>query len=180
MELASLSEGGDVRFLGPASVDEVAADVNARGARWVWVEGFSGAGKSHFAIMLAHALSWRQVDLDGLVLARQRANDSYAHRMALSKLKRFLGTPDLRSHVVVHGVCLRDVMTRVGDTEPGVIVYIAKVSKPTATTICWHDGLWLEEQSADLDWLTSHTIDYHRRVAPYRDAHHVFLRLADT
>src|SRR5262245_29438618 len=78
ISIDSLHTQPRVRKLDVDSVRNTAIQVASSGKQWVWVEGFSGAGKTDFAARLAHALGWRHVELDGLVHGERREATDYA------------------------------------------------------------------------------------------------------
>jgi hypothetical protein len=166
-----------IQVLSKNSVSEVAEAVRRSGATWVWVEGFSGSGKSSFAAGLAQRLGWRWVELDALIHDRSVESIRYADFVDQDALTGALGTIELRTHVIVDGVCLRDVIWQFADGRPPYIVYVAKVANPSDATLIWHDGFWMEDPDASLPWLSLEAIRYHGARHPYRDADSIFLRI---
>jgi hypothetical protein len=181
METASLTDRPRVALLTKASPEEIAKNVVASGARWVWVEGFSGAGKSNFALRLGHHLGWHHVALDGLAVEDppDPSSTRYADYLDRQKLEHFFGSREARTHVVVEGICLREVLARFRDFADVFVIYIARVSKPTPDVLVWHDGHEMETPHANLPWLSLATIRYHGEFAPYADADRILLRVEE-
>jgi hypothetical protein len=166
----------NVQVLEAGSAAAVADAVRREGCRWVWVEGFCGAGKSSFAGKLADQLDWRPVDADNLLDDSTR-DDRFASGIDRAQLHQFLGTPALRSNVVFSGLCLRDVVALLGTVEPAFVVYIARVSNPSPDSFIWQDGFDMEAPSAVDNWMVRDSMRYHAESHPYRDARFIFLRV---
>jgi hypothetical protein len=180
MQITSLSERPRVQLLSAQSVRDIARDVLAANARWVWVEGFSAAGKSDFAASLAHRLEWQHIELDDLTVDTPPVRAvSYADFMDREKLSRCLGSSEKRHSVVLDGICLREVLSRINAVEEAYVVYIARVSQPTTGALLWHDGLDMERPTSDTSFFTLSTIWYHRELRPYDDARRILLRIGD-
>lgn len=166
-----------VSILSKDSISEVAAAIAATGRQWVWVEGFSAAGKSNFALRLAHRTGWQYVELDALTHGREIESTRYVDHIDREQLAARLGSAEQRTQVIVDGVCLRDVLEQFAPHAKPYVVYVAKVSRNTSHTYTWHDGIWLEQPSDSLPWLHLETNRYHAAYHPYTDADRVFLRV---
>jgi hypothetical protein len=177
IENESLQGRPDVFILRPETAAVLAVAVQRSGRGWVWIEGFSGAGKTSFASDLAKALQWRHVELDELVRSEQAEEMSYAERIDPLPLNAALGGPAQRQHVVVDGVCLQDVIALTDAVGDAYRIYLAKVSQTLASTLTWHDGLWMEDSGDELPWLTLETIRYHNARRPHDDADAYILRV---
>jgi hypothetical protein len=97
-----------VYVVGVDTIELMARHVLDFSAKWVWIEGFSQAGKSVFATKLAEALGWEHVIyLDHMTLEFGKQPDSprYADHLDRDRIRAVVesGHP-----LIVEGVCLRD------------------------------------------------------------------------
>jgi hypothetical protein len=179
MEVSTLDRRLRVQLMNSDSALTIARAVRDSGLTWVWVEGFSQAGKSVFATRLAVALGWtRMVHLDHMTLPMDRQPDStrYADHLDRDRVLSAVRSPE---PVVVEGVCLQDVVEKMRP-DPAVRVYVARVSSPTRGSLIWHDGIELLESEGPTDhvnWLVLDIVAYHRRTKPHARAEHVLLRV---
>jgi hypothetical protein len=157
---------------------EVAGRIRASGLRWALVDGFSRAGKSRLAAHLAVELGGCAVHLDHFTLPHVQQTDSrrYVDHMDYGRIAKAIESD---RPVVVEGVCVRDVL-RGRRPDPAFHVYIARVSRPVAGRLTWHDGAEMEDAdyvARDDNWLVENTMDYHRRVRPQSNADLIILRV---
>lgn len=177
MQRSSLAARPRVSLLASETAAQVAEEVSASGARWVWVEGFVQAGKSSFAGKLAHLLSWRSIGFDAIVHGRSMDSTRFADFIDEEKFAARLGTPESRRKVVVEGICLRDVLERFGALdESSFVVYVARVSTK-GNALIWSDGQHAEQPDESMPWLLLDSIRYHRERHPYADARRILLRV---
>ncbi|MGE0592689.1 MAG: shikimate kinase [Vicinamibacterales bacterium] len=102
------------------------------------VDGWDGSGKSTLASALAQAVSCEYVEVDKFL---ERNQGGYLDRIRYPELGARLG--ELTELVVVEGVCLREVLARLGHA-PAMSIYV-KVLSSVGT---WHPGRWCEFESA--------------------------------
>lgn len=173
--MSDVTASPSVRILEPCSYELVSANVHARGASQVWVEGFSAAGKTNFAARLAHHLGWRHIECDGLVL---EGGDSrrYADHIDHERLAKLIGNAD-GERTVIDGVCLREVMNSKLGASTAIFVYVARVSQPTPDSFLWNDMLDAEEVLGKVPWLFPDIQRYHREHSPHQHADFMFLRI---
>jgi len=164
-----------VRILDASSIDLVAKEVVRRGANTVWVDGYSGAGKSSFAGKLAFTNGWQHLQCDGLIAEGQDSPRYVDHidRERLCTTLKDRSTPVK----VVDGVCVQEVAELVGHDGPCVSVYILRASQPTVDGFLWHDELEQEAECDDRPWLLSDILRYHRSRRPHETADFVFVRI---
>ena len=173
--MSDVTASSRVRILDASSYELVAADVHLRGACQVLVDGFSGAGKTNFAVRLAHHLGWCHIECDGLVLEGGDYN-RYADHIDHERLAKLIRDAE-GERTVIDGVCLREVMnTKLGATG-AIFVYVARVSQPTPDSFLWHDMLDAEEVPGKAPWLFPDIQRYHREHSPHQQADFVFLRI---
>src|SRR5687768_3401960 len=86
MELNSLNARPRIELLTTDSVERVASEVRDSGLTWVWVEGFSGSGKSTFAERLSQLMRWRWIELDALVSESIVDSTRYSEHIDAAKL----------------------------------------------------------------------------------------------
>ena len=148
------------------------------GALWVWVEGFVQAGKSVFATQLAQALTWQPaIHLDHMLLERDKQPDSPRYTDHLDRERIRIAVTS--GPVVVEGVCLRDVAEGMRP-ERAIRLYIARVSRPGAGDLIWHDCVEMREpENVSDNWLVRDVMDYHRRVRPHANSDLVLVRIED-
>jgi hypothetical protein len=179
MSEATLEERARVRLMTQNSAELIAGAVRESGAAWVWVEGFSQAGKSVFASKLALALGWVPVIyLDHMTLEIENQPDSPRYADHLDR-DRILQVVESGRPLVVEGVCLEDV---VGGMKPdaAVRIYVARVSRPTPGSLIWHDGVEMQEPERERDnWLARDILSYHCRVLPHANSDFVLVRVED-
>jgi hypothetical protein len=133
----------------------------------VAVEGFMGAGKTSLASALASSVGALAVHLDGFV-APGDVTRPYVNRLNYAALASAIEASSA-STSVVDGICLRDVLNRLGRT-PDLYIYVKRIS-PAGI---WHDGVDLEDFEAGT-WKTPgepYTSDmaYHSKVRPHEKA----------
>jgi hypothetical protein len=169
-----------VHLLEANTVEMIASRVRASGIKWVWVEGFSQAGKSKFAAKLAHALAWEQViHLDHMAIKfEDQPKDSprYADHLDRDRIRVALQS---EQPLVIEGVCLQEVVQGMR-TDRALRIYIARVSKPGTDSLIWHDGTEILDAETRLDEVSCLSIDiaeYHRRVRPHASADYVLVRI---
>jgi hypothetical protein len=180
VERATLTPAGRIQLMDEHSVSRVAELVRSRGKQVVWVEGFSGAGKSNFAHRLAHELGWGYaIELDGQLLEEQPDVPSYVDKIDMERLRRTIGAARRHGGFVVEGVCLRAVVHALVDRTEAFVVYMARVSAPSQDSLLWHDGFGIESTATDEPWLWARINDYHRSHAPHVDADQILLRIGD-
>ena len=141
----------------------------------MWVDGFSRAGKTNFAVRLAHHLGWRHIECDGLVLEGGDSN-RYANHVDYERLGKLIGNAE-GGRTVIDGVCLREVMNSALGASNAIFVYVARVSQPTPDSFLWHDMLDAEEVTGKVPWLFPDIQRYHREHSPHQHADFVFLRI---
>lgn len=180
MDEATLESRLRVRLMAKSSAEAIAGMAQESGISWVWVEGFSQAGKSVFATKLSAALGWDPVIyLDHMTLEMGKQPDSpkYADHLDRDRILRDIesGRP-----LVVEGVCLRDV---VEGMRPDALmrIYLARVNRSGAGFLIWRDGLAMLElrKDSDSNWLERNIVDYHRRVRPHATSDVVLVRVED-
>ena len=169
----------NVLVMGDSSAREVAERINASGLRWALVDGFSRAGKSRFAAHLAVELGGCAVHLDHFTLPHEQQIDSnkYVDHMDYGRITKVMESD---RPVIVEGVCVRDVL-RGRRADPPFRIYIARVSRPVAGRLIWHDGADMEDANyvaPDNNWLVENTMDYHRRERPQSNADLIILRIS--
>src|SRR5262245_35620680 len=125
-----------VTILDASSIGLVAEEVERRGVNTVWVDGYSGAGKSSFAANLALAHRWRHLHCDGF-LAEGRDSPHYSDHIDREKLCALLQDRSAAVNVV-DGVCAQEIAELVEHDESSISVYILRASRPTADTFLWH------------------------------------------
>src|ERR1700730_15864737 len=81
MDESIVTDRPGVLVMGGDTTEIIARYVLASGATWVWVEGFSQAGKSSFASRLAHALEWKHVHLDSFTHGRSVDSSRFADHL---------------------------------------------------------------------------------------------------
>lgn len=167
-----------VSILKSDSVQTVSSLAIASGRPFVWIEGFSGAGKSSFGAHLALSMNWPVIELDKMLRDEQTDDMSYAERIDKESLSRAFIEHGC-AQVILDGVCLRESVVPLPGMKRGdaFVVYIAKVSRILVDELIWHDGCWMEEADDVLGWLLRETVRYHRLVHPYADADRILLRV---
>lgn len=179
MHASTLRHRRRVELLRPDSAEAIAQEVRNSGRSWVWIEGFSRAGKSVFATRLANALQWTNVIyLDHMALPMDQQPDStqYADHLDRDRIRAAIETNE---PVIVEGVCLQDVVDGMR-LDPPLRIYLARVSSPTTEALIWHDGIELQEperQANEVNWLVLDTLTYHRRVKPHAHADRILVRV---
>lgn len=180
MDEATLEERPQVRLMVKDSAESIAQEVRDSGVTWVWVEGFSQAGKSVFATRLAHALGWEPaIYLDHMTFEMDKQPDSprYADHLDRDRIRREI---DTGCPLVVEGVCLRDVAEGMRP-DAALRIYVARVGKPGTGTLIWHDGVEMLDLQGEADgnWLERDIVGYHRRVHPHATSDIVLVRVED-
>jgi len=180
MKEATIEQRARVRLMRKDSAETIAQAVRDSGSTWVWVEGFSQAGKSIFASKLAVALGWEPViHLDHMTLDLEKQPDSPRYADHLDR-DRILRDVESGRPLVVEGVCLRDVVEGMRRSA-AMRIYVARVSRPGTGSVIWHDGAELldTEREADDNWLVRDIIAYHRREQPHKTCDTVLVRVED-
>jgi hypothetical protein len=179
MDEATITGRPRVHVMGADTVELIARHVLNSGANWVWVEGFTQAGKSSFATKLGNALGWESIiRLDHMMFeyAKQPDSPRYADHLDRDRLKAAVGSG---RPSVVEGVCLCDGVEGIR-SDAAVRIYVARVSRPGTGSLIWHDGYEMlepESRVGETNWLTLDVTDYHRRVRPHAKADIVILRV---
>lgn len=126
------------------SIGQVHAWIAARGGR-IGLEGFCGVGKSTLAASLEDRAAYTAVDTDTFVKVRD-GDTYYVERLDLERIKLAIEEKGAAcdSTTIVHGICLRDTMQRIG-LSLDAFVYIKRVSQPTIDATLWHEGIDLEQ-----------------------------------
>ena len=78
--------------------------------------------------------------------------------------------------VIVAGICLRDVLERIG-CQADILIYVKVVSRYSET---WHDMIQLEDYEAGREQVCRphrDAFDYHSRVRPHEKADLVLTRI---
>jgi hypothetical protein len=167
------------QVMGPETVEFIAGHVVSSGTNWVWVEGFIQAGKSSFATKLANALGWESViRLDHMMLEYGKQPDSprYADHLDRDRLKAAV---ESSRPTIVEGVCLRDGVEGIR-SDAAIRIYVARVSRPGAGSLIWHDGLEMlepENHVGETNWLSRDVNNYHRRIRPHAQSDFIILRI---
>ena len=135
------------------------------------IDGWFHAGKSHLAIEVAEAMGRWWLDLDSFL---ERQKTSYVKSIYVEELRAALsdGSPH-----VVSGVCMREVLHRVGFPS-SVHVYVKRMSR----------GDWVDEGDASGTFRdlpdypraasTLEAREYHSNWAPHARASYVLEREA--
>lgn len=168
-------QSSDVHRLGLVEANEAGLRTAARvwqqlARQWLWIDGFSGAGKSTTALRLGHLLGLPVLDLDefrppdGFDTTRPYATQVDAERLGAALAAH--------SAAVICGLCLRDVcIARMGIARSEAMsVYVGKLTRSTTEILTWHDGWWIEDTSTSVGWLLGNAVDYHRRMSPQEDS----------
>ena len=144
--------------------------------RIVGIEGSYGAGKTYLGRSLAKQLNGSLVSTDCFV-ATQGGHIGYVDRLDLYGLKKVV-TEALRlsQPVILEGICLRDVISRVPSMPVDLFIYVKVLSGEI-----WHYGVELEEseqggcESAIPEpHLSVHK--YHHRTQPHKRADFIYVR----
>ena len=118
----------------------------SRHVRLLGIDGFCGSGKSRLAESISQTKGYLEFETDKYVKVKG-GDVYYADRLDLEKLKSEL-TDRLGSnkHIccVVHGICLRDILERLG-MKADMHIYIKRVSQPTIDETLWHEGIDLDQ-----------------------------------
>jgi pantothenate kinase-related protein Tda10 len=145
----------------------------------IGVDGAYGSGKSTLARKLAEALEGAVLEIDQYTL---RNGQPYRQQLRYEELGR--GLEALRSKgkpVVVEGICLLDVLERIG-ARPGTVVYVKKLDE---------SGIWHDQDTCDPDWIDLDSASlqlpgaavarevaaYHKDRDPLASADIVFIRV---
>lgn len=153
------------------------------------VDGWDGSGKSTLARTIADAASRQYVELDAFL---ERHRGGYSDHIRYTDLGRQL--VDLGTSKVVEGVCVREVLARLGHA-PALWIYVKLLS--SADT--WHPGRWFEFESATeaiahrqqtlarfsrssrgpqrVGHLEEELIEYHFKWRPHEASHVIFERI---
>ena len=142
--------------------------------RIVGIEGFCSSGKTSLGKRLAAQLNACFVSTDCFV---QRGDRYYVDLLNADELKKVI-TEALRLHqlVILEGICLRDVISRVLPMTADLFIYVKKLSGEGT----WHDGFWLEEFEQDVSEHKPepHLSDYkyHVRTRPHEHGDFIYVR----
>jgi len=162
------------------NIDDVCARMRelAPGAI-VGLEGFSGSGKTKFAHQLSLRLSVNVQHVDSFATAFDNP-PRYLDCLDLVKLRRALEEGEQSRPLIVEGICLRDVLSRIGMSAT-TYVYVKRIGKNGL----WYDGLHLEDFEAGNpipgDTAEPHhsDLEYHARIRPHELADLTYERVAD-
>ena len=144
--------------------------------RIVGIEGSYGAGKTYLGRSLAKHLNGSLFSTDCFV-ATQGGHTGYVDRLDLYRLKKVI-TEALRlsQPVILEGICLRDVISRVPPMPVDLFIYVKVLSGET-----WHYGADLEdfeqggcESAIREPHLSVHK--YHHRTQPHKRADVIYVR----
>ncbi len=142
--------------------------------RTVGIEGHMAAGKTHLSKQLAHDLKGDHIENDNFTFAmldpdflRDRSkNESYVQCINLDRLATKFTTALAESAlVIVEGICLRDVLTRI-DRQADIFVYVKSVSRISRI---WRRAIDLEDYKTGREKfrdLPFDELEYHSRVRP--------------
>jgi uridine kinase len=157
-----------------------------RSPRIVGIEGYMAAGKSHLAKQLAVDLGAARIEADdcSFRLLHPDADDShlkgqpYVGCLDLDELSRRLSAAsDAHAVVIVDGICLRNVLARIG-RHADLTIYIKCIARGSGI---WHDMRHLEDYKADgpkgFSELDRDIHEYHSKVEPHEKADLVLIRL---
>lgn len=143
---------------------------------FVAVEGFMRSGKSYLALELAASLQCSAIHTDDFVEPGEVALH-YVERLNASRLGAALSSAYASTGpVLVEGICLRDVLQRVG-VVASVFVYVKRM----AISGLWHDGLHLEDfESGDQSFSAEpqqSDFRYHVEQRPHERANYFVCRV---
>lgn len=134
-----------------------------------------GSGKTHLSNTLGTALGWQVLHTDDFV-ARKDTGEPYVEVLDLPILKQQISTAVQAGSVVVDGICLGEVMGRLG-LNAAVTVYVKRM----AANGLWHDGFHLDDFEADPSSVPSEPgisdCRYHLRERPHERARFEFHRV---
>lgn len=139
-------------------------------ARLIAIDGWYGSGKSWLARATARSIGAKWLDLDQLL---QKDQETFADHIDLLALANAVA---LREPLVLSGICMRDVLARIGKTG-ALHVYVKRM----------HLGYWTHEDEAEgrgreLDELYPPSAlerevrSYHDRCRPHLTADYVYER----
>lgn len=163
------------------SVSDLVMRIRDRGAvRIVGIEGFCLSGKTHLGKELAAQLNARLVSTDCFV-ASQDGDTYYVDGLNLYELKKVISEAlRLSQSVVLEGICLRDVISRMAPLTADLYIYV-KVLSGQSGEETWHDGSWLEdfekgccETTMPEPHLSANK--YHKNTRPHEYADLIYVR----
>ena len=134
----------------------------------VGIEGCIGSGKSHLANELRALLACRAIHTDECVAPGDESLP-YVDRLNYDQLRSSLCQPIVASVILVEGICLRHVLSRI-EVAPALFVYVKRI----AESGLWHDGFHLEDYEADNQNAAQEPqrsdLHYHARERPHERA----------
>ncbi|MCY4596261.1 MAG: hypothetical protein OXC19_15860 [Bryobacterales bacterium] len=147
----------------------------------IGIDGFCGSGKTFLARQLSKALKADLISTDCHVV-KQGGHWHYVDRLDLTALSNSLHqTAGTDRKVILEGICLLEVITRLGVSTNSVrFVYVKRLSKNSGI---WHDGFDLEDfensDSASTGIPEPHlsVFRYHRVFNPHRSADFEYQRI---
>ena len=149
-----------------------------RGPRIIGIEGHTLAGKGIISEILAEDLNAGCISTDDPALASVYSGGSrtppedtpYVECLDLehlgTEIRKALSS---RAIVIVVGICLRDVLERIGH-QADIVIYVKVVSRYSGV---WHDKIQLEDYEAGREQVCRphrDAFDYHGRVRPHEKA----------
>ena len=166
-----------------SDVDALAAQIRAacKEIGVIGIDGFCGSGKTFLARQLSQALKADLVSTDCHVV-KQGGHWHYVERLDLATLNNSLHqTARADRKVILEGICLLEVITRLGISTNSVChVYVKRLSKNSGI---WHDGFDLENfensDSAPTGIPEPHlnVFRYHKIFNPHRSADFEYQRI---
>lgn len=116
-------------------VDEVSPRLRKGDVRFIGIDGKDGSGKSYLARLLSDKATLALISLDNYV---EKKKGEYVAHLDFSAIKERLES--LSSPVIIEGVCLLDVLERLG-VELDIHIYVKRMSSY---------GDWRDDEECDL------------------------------
>jgi hypothetical protein len=155
------------------------------GPRIIGIEGHTLARKGILSETLAEDLNAGWISTDDSAIASLYSDGArtcpedtpYVDCLDLDRLGALIGKA-LSNHtiVIVAGICLRDVLERIG-CQADILIYVKVVSRYSEI---WHDKIQLEDYEAGREQVCRphrDAFDYHSRVRPHEKADLVLTRM---
>ena len=152
------------------------AVIAATGAGLVMIDGCTLAGKTWLARHLAARLSAVAMDVDDFIKRRQ---DAFLDALRAGELKTAVDAALSSSPIVLlSGICARDVADKAA-LSPTLHVYVQR--NTTVGVVADMDIIDAEDgvQNEFPNALDAEIADYHRRQHPRRNAHLLYIWVAD-